>query len=429
MSQDLLIQNKQIAIVGGGPGGLTLARLLQLKGATVKVYERDINKDARVQGTTLDLHEGSGLEALRQAQLMDEFKKNYRPGADKMIIVNENAETFFSDHERKPEEDFGSEHFRPEIDRGPLRKILLDSLLPDTVVWDSQFVSMQKQNDGWLLQFKNGTSAYADIVIGADGANSKIRPYITSIKPFYSGISGVLSVEGVHDPETTVPNIYKLLKGGKIMAFGGGRFFCVASKGDGSLAFYVSYKVDESRLKTIDFVDKAQVLAWFKKDFAEWGSMWQELFENAETAFILIPIYCMPLDQTWQALPNLTMLGDAAHLMPPFAGEGVNMAMLDALELSDCLCNENFNDIQTAIASYENQMRKRAAKAAQESLENGDKMHSSDALEKMLAFFGGSAFLIQKETLVFSLTNYLELNSDFCVMILLSYQISNFYEK
>ena len=384
-----LIQNKQIAIVGGGPGGLTLARLLQLKGANVKVYERDLNKDARVQGTTLDLHEESGLKALRQAQLLDEFKKNYRPGADKMIIVNENAEIFFSDHEEKPEEDFGNEYFRPEIDRGPLRNMLLESLQPNTVVWDSQFVSMQKQNDGWLLHFKNGAFAYADIVIGADGANSKIRPYITDIKPFYSGVSGVLTVEGLYDPETMAPTIHQLLKGGKIMAFGGGKTFTVASKGDGSLAFYVSYKVDESRLKNIDFADKPQVLAWFKKDFAEWGHMWLELFENAETTFIAIPIYCMPLDQTWQALPNLTILGDAAHLMPPFAGEGVNMAMLDALELSDCLCSENFSDLQTAIASYENQMRKRAAAAAQESLENGDKMHSTGALEKMLAFFGG----------------------------------------
>ena len=53
----MLLENKLIAIVGGGPGGLTLARLLQLKGANVKVYERDLNKDARVQGSLLDLHE------------------------------------------------------------------------------------------------------------------------------------------------------------------------------------------------------------------------------------------------------------------------------------------------------------------------------------------------------------------------------------
>lgn len=380
------IENKQIAIVGGGPGGLTLARLLQLRGATVKVYERDFNKDARVQGTTLDLHEESGLRALREAQLLGEFKKNYRPGADRMIIVNENAEVFFSDHEGKPEADFGSEHFRPEIDRGPLRNMLLASLRPDTVVWDSQFLSMQKEGDGWRLHFRSGTSAYADIVVGADGANSKIRPYLTDIRSFYSGISGILG--SVYHPDTAAPRIHELLKDGKIMAFGREKSFIVSSKGDGSLAFYLSYKVNESDLRKIDFSDKAQVHAWFRKDFAGWGDIWDELFENAETPFIPIPIYCMPLDQTWEPLPNLTLLGDAAHLMPPYAGEGVNMAMLDALELSDSLCSREYADIQTAIGSYENRMRQRAAEAARESLENGERMHSAESLQTMLAFFG-----------------------------------------
>ena len=383
----MLIQNKQIAIVGGGPGGLTLARLLQLKGANVKVYERDINKDARLIGSPLDMHEESGMAALRKADLFEEFKKNFRPGADKMIIVNENAEIFFSDHEGKPEEDFGNEYFRPEIDRGPLRNMLLESLQPETVIWNSHFISMEKQNEGWLLHFKNSSSAYADIIIAADGANSKIRPYITDIKAFYSGIT---MLEGnVHDPQKEAPHIYALLNGGKLMAFGNTKNLLMGLKGTGDLSFFASFKTDENWAinSGLDFSDKTQMLGWFKKAYSEWDNIWHELFENAATSFIARPIYCMPLDQTWKALPNLTMLGDAAHVMPPFAGEGANMAMLDALELSDCFCNENFSDIQTAIASYENQMRKRAAAAAQESLENGEKMHSADALQKMLSFF------------------------------------------
>jgi len=204
----MLIENKSIAIVGGGPGGLILARLLQLKGANVKVYERDFDKDARLVGSPLDMHEESGLAALRKANLIDEFKKNFRPGADKMVIANEHAEILYSDHATKPDEDFGNEYFRPEIDRVPLRNMLLESLQPGTVVWKSHFVSMKAQNEGWLLNFKNASSAYADIVIGADGANSKIRPYITNIKAFYSGIT---MLEGnVHDAKSSVPNIHAL---------------------------------------------------------------------------------------------------------------------------------------------------------------------------------------------------------------------------
>ena len=130
----MLIENKSIAIVGGGPAGLTLARLLQLKGAHVKVYERDFNQYARVQGSPLDMHEDSGLAAIRKAELLEEFKKTFRPGADRTLILNEQAEILFNDHETKPEEDFGHEHFRPEIDRGPLRNMLLKSLHPETVV-------------------------------------------------------------------------------------------------------------------------------------------------------------------------------------------------------------------------------------------------------------------------------------------------------
>src|SRR6478735_5144913 len=186
------LQDKKIAIIGGGPGGLTLAKLLQLAAAQnafeVKVYERDLNKNARVQGSPLDLHEESGLAALSKANLLSEFKNNFMPGADRKKIMNEHAEVLLSDHETKVEEDFGNPHFRPEIDRGVLRKILLESLQPETIVWGSHFLSMDKQNEGWLLHFKNGNAVYADIVIAADGANSKIRPYITSTKAFYSGI-------------------------------------------------------------------------------------------------------------------------------------------------------------------------------------------------------------------------------------------------
>lgn len=387
----MLLQNKQIAIVGGGPGGLTLARLLQLKGANVKVYERDLNKEARVQGSPLDMHKDSGMEALRRAGLVEEFKKNFRAGADKKLIVNERADVFFSDHDTEPARDVDSGSFNPEIDRGPLRKILLESLQPETVVWDSHFMSMEAHDEGWLMHFKNGISVYADLVIAADGANSKIRPYVTNIKAFYSGITMV--EVNVYDAEKTIPHIYRLLNGGKIMAFGHGKCILGGQKGNGNLGFYASYKTGENWAASsgLDFSDKAQVLNWFKEEYSEWSSIWYELFENAAAPIIPRLIYSMPLDQTWKALPNATLLGDAAHVMPPFAGEGANMAMLDALELSECLTSDSYTTLQEAISSYEIPMRKRASMSAQRSLENGERMHSAAALQNMLAAFASKS--------------------------------------
>jgi len=346
------------------------------------VYERDINKDVRVQGTTLDLHEESGLNALEKAGLIQAFKANFRPGAGKLRIMDKHAVIKMDWHEFE-----NYEEHRPEIDRGPLRKILLQSLQPGTVVWESHFVSMIPVDNSWKLEFKNGTYAHADIVIAADGANSTIRPLITSIKPFYSGVT---MVEGaVYNSEAASPKIHQLLKGGKIFAFGDEKSLMVSSKGDGSYAFCTGCKTDENWIKNcgIDFNNKAQVITWFQNEFAGWEDVWIEMFENAEPHFIPRPQYCMPLDQSWEPLPNLTILGDAAHLMPPYAGEGVNMAMLDALELSVCLTGNEFSDIRSAIAHFEKQMCKRAAEAAKMTLDSTEMLHSDDAITNLIEMF------------------------------------------
>jgi 2-polyprenyl-6-methoxyphenol hydroxylase-like FAD-dependent oxidoreductase len=379
----VLLQNKQIAIVGGGPAGLTLGRLLQMQNADVRVYERDFNREVRVQGSTLDLHEGSGLEAMKRAGLLDEFYKHHRPVASRLRLVDKMLDIKFDDH------DFAkiTAETRPEIDRAPLRNILLNSLKADTVVWDSHFISMEKQNNGWLLHFKNGPSAYADLVIAADGANSKIRPYIIDTKPTYSGIT---LIEGnIYDAEKNTPKLFAFAKGGKVMAFDDEHFIGYGTKGDGSIMFVANFKTPENWLAQsgIDFTNNKQVLAWFKKEFAGWSDEWQEFFTSENVYFIPRPQYYFPLDQTWETQQNLTMIGDAAHRMPPFAGEGANVAMQDSFELAECLMSNKFSDIRTAISHFEDQMIARGAAATQETLENTEKMFSKTALKQMLAFF------------------------------------------
>ncbi len=197
-------------------------------------------------------------------------------------------------------------------------------------------------------------------------------------------------VEGsVYEADTAVPEIAKLLNGGKVFVMDDEKTLILSAKGDGSLVFYTGCNAEEYwfRDSGINFDDKAQVAAWFKEQFATWNPLWTTLFTRAASHFIPRPQYCMPLDQTWEASPDLTLLGDAAHLMPPYAGEGVNMAMLDALELSESLTSTQFEDSRSAIAHYELQMRVRAAEAARVTLEQTAALHRAGAMANLIAMF------------------------------------------
>ena len=152
------IEGKKIAIVGGGPGGLTLARLLQQSRAQVSVYERDQSRSARVQGSALDLHEDSGLAALEAAGLMEAFWANHRPDLDSLRLTDTNG-TVLHEHLRR----MSGPGQRPEIERGPLRDLMLDSLQPSTVEWDSKLESSEFQGEQVLLHFANGQTSLADI--------------------------------------------------------------------------------------------------------------------------------------------------------------------------------------------------------------------------------------------------------------------------
>ncbi|WP_254562828.1 FAD-dependent oxidoreductase [Dyadobacter diqingensis] len=382
----MLLEDKNIAIIGGGPGGLTLARLLQISGANVKVYERDEDRNVRVQGATLDLHFESGLKALEAAGLMDAFKANYRPGNDRYRVVDKNATIFYDDHSKESTGNFGDEWFRPEIDRGPLRDILLDSLQPGTVIWNSHIVSLENIDNTWKIIFENGNTAAADIVIGADGANSKIRPVVTPIKPLYSGATYL--VGNIPDSEKNTPKLHNLLKGGKISAMGDSKAIFLSAKGDDSLDFYISWKADVNWAKEsgIDFKNSKQVSEWFKKEYANWDNIWLEMFEHENTHFIPRPLYAMPQDQYWEARPTITLLGDAAHLLPP-NGEGVNMAMLDALELSESLTGGKFADLKSAITHYEKEMFARFVEEGKVTADFINWTYSPDGLKIMVEMF------------------------------------------
>jgi 2-polyprenyl-6-methoxyphenol hydroxylase-like FAD-dependent oxidoreductase len=380
------IEGKKIAIIGGGPGGLTLARLLQMRGADVVVYERDQSRSARVQGSALDLHEQSGLAALKAAGLMDAFWENYRPDLDRLRLTDEHG-TILHDHPRT----VSGEEKRPEIERGPLREILLDSLRPDTVCWDRKLESSKLHGDKVELHFANGESVLADVAIGSDGANSRLREVVTPIRPEYVGVA---LIEGlVPAAKDAVPEIWSLLGGAALIALGNERTLGMGTKPDGSILFYAGLKSAEQEEKQrLEAATNAEGrVAWFRASFEGWSELWAPLFAKT-TSVVWRPLLVCPADEHWEPKPNVTLIGDAAHVMPPYAGEGVNMAMLDALVLSRQLLSEA--DPVSAIAAYEAEMFARMRDMTEDTMLNTEMFYAPDASDRVVGMFrsfGGGA--------------------------------------
>ena len=380
------IDGKKIAIVGGGPGGLTLARLLQQSGAQVSVYERDQSRSARVQGSALDLHEDSGLAALEAAGLMEAFWANHRADLDNLRLTDVNG-TVLHDHIRR----MSGPGRRPEIERGPLREILLDSLEPGTVQWDCKLESSEFRGEQVLLRFANGQAAVANIAIGCDGANSRLRELVTPNQPQYVGVS---LVEGlVPAAKRVIPELWELLRGSASIALGGERTIGMGTKPDGSVLFYAGLKTDDpaARQSLEAATSPDQRVRWFRSNFKGWSELWEPLFREA-VSMVWRPLLVCPVDQQWTPKPNVTLIGDAAHVMPPYAGEGVNMAMLDALVLSKFLLNEDTPG--AAIGAYETEMFSRMQAITTDTMGNTEMFYAADACERVVALFrsfGGRA--------------------------------------
>jgi 2-polyprenyl-6-methoxyphenol hydroxylase-like FAD-dependent oxidoreductase len=373
------VEGKKIAVVGGGPGGLTLARLLQQGGAQVIVYERDQSRSARVQGSALDLHEDSGLAALEAAGLIDVFWANHRPDLDRLRLTDASGR-ILHDHPRK----MSGAGKRPEIERGPLRDLLLDSLHPGTVQWNYKLESAKMLGEQVLLRFAGGETAVADIAVGSDGANSRLRELVTPTRPKYVGVSLVECL--VPSAKQTMPELWDLLGGSALIALGGEKTIGMGTKPEGSVLIYAGLKTDGGTVRRSleEAILPDQRVAWFRANFEGWSGRWEPLFREAVST-VWRPLLVCPSDQQWKPKPSVTLIGDAAHVMPPYAGEGVNMAMLDALVLSQVLLSEQSSS--SAIATFEAEMFARMQDMTADTMANTEMFYAPDASDRVVAMF------------------------------------------
>ncbi|MFE5332178.1 FAD-dependent oxidoreductase [Embleya sp. NPDC056575] len=347
----------RISVIGAGPGGLTCARILQRHGIPVTVHDRDPGPDARDQGGSLDLHADNGQIALREAGLLDEFFARARPEGQETRKLDPSGRIVFH---HVPAAD---ELFKPEIDRGHLRALLLESLHPGTVRWGRALDTIDGPADGpRLLRFADGTTVEADLVIGADGAFSRVRPAVSPAVPGYTGM-GFLEAH-FRDVERRHPEIAALVGPGSAAAADGERaMFAQRNSGDHIRVHLVRrVPVDWIAASGRTIEDTEGIRALLLDEYADWSPSLRRMLTDNDGRYVDRPLFALPVPHTWAHHPTVTLLGDAAHLMPPL-GVGVNLAMLDATELALALASAA--GVADAIRVYEKTMLPRSTAMAE----------------------------------------------------------------
>lgn len=339
-----------IAIAGAGLGGLACARVLQLHGLDVTVFEQEASAEARGQGGTLDLHGDTGQVALRTAGLLDRFRALARPEGQQMRALDPHSGEVVMDEVPAEGDDF-----RPEIDRGQLRDLLLGSLEPGTVRWGRSIAEVAPGG----LTFADGTTRAFDLVIGADGAWSRVRRALTGVRPEYSGVTFVEL--GLDDADRRHPDLAALTGQGTMMAKIDGKVLVAQRNSNGHIRCYAMFYAPEDWAAGLDFADTAAVRAHLLERFAGWHPSLLGFLRDVDGGFTHRPLHVLPVPHAWTHTPGLTLLGDAAHLMPPL-GVGANLALLDGTELATALATAP--SVDEAVRAYEAGMLPRSIETA-----------------------------------------------------------------
>ena len=358
-----------IAVVGAGVGGLACARALQINNVDVTVFERESSQRARWQGGMLDLHVPTGQAALHAAGLYEQFRAFARPEAQELRVLDPGTGELI--HHELP---VGGDRFAPEIDRGHLRELLLNSLRPNTVHW------------GQPMEFADERLREFDLVVGADGAWSRIRPALSPATPSYQG--SIMIETWLDDVDTRHPGLAALVGPGSLVATEGRTILSAQRNSGGHVRVYTGLEMplDWYVTERVDLADPRSVRAFLLAKLAGWHEPLLDLIRRSDGEFVNRPMYVLPVGHSWDHVPGYTLLGDAAHLMPPY-GIGANLALIDGTDLAQAIAaHPNLDD---AVRAYEAVMLPRAAAAAQACVELTENLsegstHDVDAARQLL---------------------------------------------
>lgn len=340
-----------VTIIGAGLGGLVLARVLHRHGIPVTVLEAEPSPAARRQGGMLDIHPWNGQPALEAAGLLEGFRELVLPGRESTRIVDRHGTVLLD----RPDDGTGE---RPEVQRGELRQLLLDSLPAGTVRWGHKVTGVRALGDGGHeVSLAGGSSVETSLLVGADGAWSKVRPLVSAATPEYVGVTVVETF--LFDGDLRHPAVAEVVGAGALYALAPGKGIVAHRESGGTLHTYAQLYKPQDWLAGLD---DAAVTARVVEEFGGWAPELTTLIAGSDTPPVLRRLGTLPAGHRWDRVPGVTLLGDAAHLMPP-NGEGANLAMLDGAELGQALAAHP-GDVETALAAYEEAMFARAAAEA-----------------------------------------------------------------
>jgi 2-polyprenyl-6-methoxyphenol hydroxylase-like FAD-dependent oxidoreductase len=370
-----------ITIIGAGLGGLMLARVLHVHGIAATVYEADASAHARTQGGMLDIHDYNGQPALRAAGLFDQFVGLIHPGGEAMRVLSKDGALLFA------QADDGNGG-RPEVLRGELRRLLLASLPAGAVQWGRKLTSIAALADGeHVVTFADGSRVTTRLLVGADGAWSKVRQLLTDAKPTYSGKTFVETF--LFDSDRLYPDSAQAVGGGALFAMAGGQGIFAHREPNGVLHTYAALNKPQGWAVGIDFSDRGAALARVAAEFEGWAPALTTLITGSATDPVAREVMSLPGDHRWARTPGVTLVGDAAHLMVP-SGEGANLAMFDGAELARAIVAHP-GDIEAALAAYENDLFPRSALAAAEAVGVFDACFGPNAPQSLLDMFAGAS--------------------------------------
>ena len=365
----------RIAVIGGGPAGLTFARVLHRHDRHVTVLERDLSPDARPPGGTLDLHAGLGQLALGKAGLLAEFQALSRPEGQAMRILDTDG-TVLRDWQPRPDD-----RAHPEIDRGQLRDLLLGPL---DVQWGRDVTEVVPgTRDGVLVHFADERKEMFDLVVGADGAWSRVRPAVSSATPHYTGVTSVET--SLDDVDTRYPDLARLIGDGSVAVYGVNRGLVAQRNSGGHVKVHARFRAPLDWHANLDLADVEAVRSSLLALFDGWAAPVLDLLRHG-TAFVHRPLFVLPVSHTWAHVPGVTLLGDAAHLMPPL-GAGANLAMLEGAELAESVATApGPGDLDQAVRAFEEQMWARAGKWAKITTAGLERLVSPDPAQALAVF-------------------------------------------